>query len=65
MFSLDTLDLARLQFASTLLFHIIFLALSIGLSTYLAFLRCMAVIFMCEPQLRAETTKKLRVPPCG
>ncbi|WP_110636697.1 cytochrome ubiquinol oxidase subunit I [Salinicola sp. LHM] len=42
MFPLDTLDLARLQFASTLLFHIIFLALSIGLSTYLAFLRCMA-----------------------
>jgi cytochrome d ubiquinol oxidase subunit I len=42
MFSLDTLDLARLQFASTLLFHIVFLALSIGLSTYLAFLRCMA-----------------------
>lgn len=42
MLSLDMLDLARLQFASTLMFHILFLALSIGLSTYLAFLRCMA-----------------------
>ncbi|RXE47614.1 cytochrome ubiquinol oxidase subunit I [Chromohalobacter israelensis] len=41
MLELDTLDLARLQFATTVMYHIIFLALSIGLATYLAFLEAM------------------------
>ncbi|TDX22201.1 cytochrome bd-I ubiquinol oxidase subunit 1 apoprotein [Modicisalibacter xianhensis] len=41
MLGLDTVDLARLQFATTVMYHIIFLALSIGLSTYLAFLEAM------------------------
>ena len=41
MMGLDTLDLARLQFATTVMYHIIFLALSIGLATYLAFLEGM------------------------
>ncbi|RBI69160.1 cytochrome ubiquinol oxidase subunit I [Vreelandella sulfidaeris] len=41
MLGLDTVDLARLQFATTVMYHIIFLALSIGLATYLAFLEGM------------------------
>ncbi|WP_106477253.1 cytochrome ubiquinol oxidase subunit I [Phytohalomonas tamaricis] len=41
MLGLDAVDLARLQFGTTLMFHIIFLALSIGLSTYLAFAEAM------------------------
>ena len=38
MFGLDALELARLQFAFTIAFHIIFPALSIGLASYLAVL---------------------------
>lgn len=41
MLGLDSLDLARLQFATTVMYHIIFLALSIGLATYLAFVQAM------------------------
>lgn len=41
MLGLDTVDLARLQFATTVMYHIIFLALSIGLASYLAFLEGM------------------------
>lgn len=41
MLGLDTVDLARLQFATTVMYHIIFLALSIGLASYLAFLEAM------------------------
>ncbi|RKQ97184.1 cytochrome d ubiquinol oxidase subunit I [Kushneria sinocarnis] len=35
MFGLEAPDLARLQFAATVMYHIIFLALSIGIATYL------------------------------
>lgn len=38
MFSLDALDLARIQFAFTVSFHIIFPAITIGLASYLAVL---------------------------
>jgi cytochrome bd ubiquinol oxidase subunit I len=38
MFSLDALDLARIQFGFTISFHIIFPALTIGLASYLAVL---------------------------
>ncbi len=38
MFSLDALQLARVQFAFTIAFHIVFPAFSIGLATYLAVL---------------------------
>ncbi|GAB2789140.1 cytochrome ubiquinol oxidase subunit I [Halomonas shantousis] len=41
MLGLDAVDLARLQFATTVMYHIIFLALSIGLATYLAFVQAM------------------------
>ncbi|MHB0774782.1 cytochrome ubiquinol oxidase subunit I [Halomonas sp. WWR20] len=41
MLGLESVDLARLQFATTVMYHIIFLALSIGLSTYLAFVQAM------------------------
>ncbi|MCE7627005.1 cytochrome ubiquinol oxidase subunit I, partial [Vibrio fluvialis] len=36
MFSLDAFMLARIQFAFTVSFHIIFPAITIGLATYLA-----------------------------
>lgn len=38
MFGLEALDLARIQFAFTVSFHIIFPAITIGLATYLAVL---------------------------
>ena len=38
MFVLDALSLARMQFAFTVSFHIIFPAFSIGLASYLAVL---------------------------
>ncbi|MEK1904182.1 MAG: cytochrome ubiquinol oxidase subunit I, partial [Pseudomonas sp.] len=38
MFGLDALELARLQFAFTISFHIVFPAISIGLASYLAVL---------------------------
>lgn len=38
MFSLDAFMLARIQFAFTVSFHIIFPAITIGLATYLAVL---------------------------
>ncbi|HSC83270.1 MAG TPA: cytochrome ubiquinol oxidase subunit I [Pseudomonas sp.] len=38
MFGLDALELARLQFAFTIAFHIVFPAVSIGLASYLAVL---------------------------
>lgn len=38
MFGLEALDLARIQFAFTISFHIIFPAITIGLATYLAVL---------------------------
>jgi cytochrome d ubiquinol oxidase subunit I len=38
MFSADVLSLARMQFAFTVSFHIIFPALSIGLSSFIAVL---------------------------
>jgi cytochrome d ubiquinol oxidase subunit I len=41
MFGLEALDLARIQFAFTVSFHIIFPALSIGLASYLAVLEAL------------------------
>jgi cytochrome bd ubiquinol oxidase subunit I len=41
MFGLDALELARLQFAFTVSFHIIFPALTIGLASYLAVLEAL------------------------
>ena len=41
MFGLDALHLARVQFAFTVMAHIIFPALSIGLASYLAVLEAM------------------------
>lgn len=41
MFGLDAIDLARLQFAFTVSFHIIFPAITIGLSTYLVVLEAL------------------------
>ncbi len=38
MFGLEAIDLARIQFALTVSFHIIFPAITIGLSSYLAVL---------------------------
>jgi cytochrome d ubiquinol oxidase subunit I len=38
MFGLAALDLARLQFAFTMSFHILFPAITIGLASYLAVL---------------------------
>ena len=38
MFGLEALDLARIQFAFTISFHIIFPAITIGLASYLAVL---------------------------
>ena len=38
MFGLDAFMLARIQFAFTVSFHIIFPAITIGLATYLAVL---------------------------
>src|SRR6185295_4186804 len=38
MFSLSALELARIQFAFTISFHIIFPAITIGLASYLAVL---------------------------
>ncbi|HSX71684.1 MAG TPA: cytochrome ubiquinol oxidase subunit I, partial [Pseudomonas sp.] len=38
MFGLDALELARIQFAFTVSFHIVFPAISIGLASYLAVL---------------------------
>ena len=35
MFGLEAIDLARAQFAFTVMFHIVFPALSIGLASYL------------------------------
>ncbi|WP_153570570.1 cytochrome ubiquinol oxidase subunit I, partial [Pseudomonas paraeruginosa] len=36
MFGLEAIDLARIQFAFTVSFHIIFPAITIGLASYLA-----------------------------
>lgn len=41
MFGLDAIDLARIQFAFTVSFHIIFPAITIGLSTYLVVLEAL------------------------
>ncbi|GAA5097794.1 cytochrome ubiquinol oxidase subunit I [Wohlfahrtiimonas larvae] len=41
MFGLEALDLARIQFAFTVSFHIIFPAITIGLATYLAVLEAL------------------------
>ncbi len=41
MFGLDALELARLQFAFTISFHIIFPGISIGLASYLAVLEAL------------------------
>ena len=41
MYGLDALELARLQFAFTVSFHIIFPALTIGLASYLAVLEAL------------------------
>ncbi len=38
MFGLEALDLARIQFAFTISFHILFPAITIGLASYLAVL---------------------------
>ena len=38
MFNLEALDLARMQFAFTVSFHIIFPAITIGLASFLAVL---------------------------
>ena len=38
MFGLEALDLARIQFAFTISFHIVFPAITIGLASYLAVL---------------------------
>lgn len=38
MFGLDAVDLSRIQFAFTMMFHIIFPSFSIGLASYLAVL---------------------------
>ena len=38
MFGLEAIDLARIQFAFTVSFHIIFPAITIGLASYLAVL---------------------------
>jgi cytochrome d ubiquinol oxidase subunit I len=38
MFGLEALDLARIQFAFTVSFHILFPAITIGLASYLAVL---------------------------
>ena len=41
MFGLEALDLARIQFAFTVSFHIIFPAITIGLASYLMVLEGM------------------------
>lgn len=41
MFGLEALDLARIQFAFTISFHIVFPAITIGLASYLAVLEGM------------------------
>ncbi|WP_198551785.1 cytochrome ubiquinol oxidase subunit I, partial [Streptococcus pneumoniae] len=41
MFGLEALELARVQFAFTITFHIIFPAITIGLASYLAVLEAL------------------------
>ncbi len=41
MFGLDALELARIQFAFTVSFHILFPAITIGLASYLTVLEAL------------------------
>ena len=54
MFNLEALDLARMQFAFTVSFHIIFPAMTIGLASYLAVLEA----------LWLRSGDAARSPPC-
>ena len=51
MFGLEALDLARVQFAFTISFHIVFPAITIGLASYLAVLDAQRSVYGAEQAL--------------